>query len=186
MTYQIGYDIAGEDDDMVMGDDDEIGAIVAAVRRRMAAKRPMMRSTPKGMVRTMPTGVKTPYGQPVVAKEREIDASLYQVFGLGSVTVAVAGAAALSQPFIEKFKPGRLVLGETAVVNLVTGIFVGIRPQGANLASLPVSAFAGGNNEVRVAFDAGEIGQNFTINLLTTAAAQTLSGMAFGTTIKAV
>lgn len=183
-SYEIGYDIAGEDDE-ISGDDDEIGAIVAAVRRRMATKRPT-RSTPQGMLRLMPTGARTPYGQPVVAKEREIDASLYQVFGLGAVTVAVAGASALTQPFLEKFKPGRLVLAETAAGNLVTGLFVGIRPQAANLASLPVAAFAGQNNEVRVAFDVGEIGQPFTVNLLTTIAAQTISGMAFGTTIKKV
>jgi hypothetical protein len=173
MPYSIGDDdIAGEGDDEVSAE--EIGA---AVRRVLKQRR-------SGIMPTRKTGITTPYGQAVLERPREIRADLYQVFGLGSVTNAAAGAAALAQPFIERFKPGRVILAETAAGNIVTGIFVGVRPQGANLAAMPVAGFGAGAFETRIAFDTGEIGQNFTFNLLTVAAAQTVSGMAFGTTIK--
>jgi len=139
------------------------------------------------MVPHIATGATTPYGAPVLASKRETDASLYQVFGLGSATLAIAGAGELQQTFLERFKPGRLLLSESiAGGSTIQGIFIGVRPQSANIASMPTAAFAGTSFETRIAFDTGEIGQPFTVTLAGGAAQVTVSGMAFGTTIKSV
>ena len=182
--YRIGEDddIAGEGDEDGAGGD-EIGAIVAAVRRVMRGKRGRGTSR-SGMVRQVDTGARTPYGEPVLAHEPVIDASKWQTMGLGFVVVALAGAAQLVQPFLEAFTPGRLVLEQTAAGNLVNGIFIGVRPQIGNLAAMPVSAFGPGAFESRIKFDTGQPAIPFTINLITVAAAQTISGMAYGTVIK--
>jgi hypothetical protein len=176
MSYRIG-------DDDIAGEDDEVSAeeIGRAVRRMMKGG-----GRQSGLVKTRATGVTTPYGNQVLSHEREVRADLYQVFGLGFVTNAAAGPFVLAQPFIEKFKPGRLLLTETAPGNVINSIFVGVKPQGANLAGMPVAGFGPGAFETRIAFDLGEIGQFFTINGTTVAAAQTVAGMAYGTTVKGV
>jgi hypothetical protein len=177
MSYYIG-------DDDIAGEDDEVSAeeIGRALRRVMRGRK----GPPAGIMRTRPTGITTPYGQEVLAHQREIRADLYQVFGLGVVTNALAGAFTLSQPFVERFKPGRLLLTETAPGNVVNIITIGVRPQGANLAAMPVAGFGAGAFETRIAFDVGEIGQPFSVQGTTTLAAQTVAGMAYGTTIKGV
>ena len=188
MGFRIGEeDIAGEGDEGV-GDDEvsaeEIGAIrrlVKKMRARPTARRP---GSGLGLAPSRPTGAVTPYGEPVMAREEAIRADLYQQFGLGFLTNALAGVGALTQNFIERFKTGRLLLTETAPGNIVNSIFIGIRPQGANLGAAPVAGYAGGAFETRVSFDTGEIGWPFTVNVTTTAAAQTIAGMAFGSTIK--
>lgn len=178
--YRIGdeEDIAGE----LIGDDDEVSA--EEIGRRVARA---LRKRGTGLMRSRDTGVRTPYGQPVQARHAEVRADLYQVFGLGSVTVAAPGGALLQQNFIERFTPGRLLLTETTPgANILQQILIGIRPQTANIGSVPVAAFGAGAFETRVHFDTGEVGQPFSLNIVTGAAAQTIAGCAFGTTIKSL
>ena len=162
--YNIGaldigaWDLGAEDD---IGDDD-VGA------RRRAVRRPVPH---------------TPYGSPVRVKQQKAREYLYQAFGLGAFTAGGAGAGLLSQVFQEAFRPERLTLVETVAGQQITGIFVGVRPQLANLAVMPVAAFAAGAFETRVAFDAGNPGQSFVVNLNFLAAA-TVTGMAFGSVVK--
>lgn len=192
------WDIAGDYDD----DDDEVGGPRRRARKMARKLRRMRRRQSRlasriasrvaqsaevqaslGLAPQIPTGITTPYGNPVTATKRQVDASLYQVFGLGTQTLAAAGAGSLQKNFVERFKPGRLLLSEDLPGNTVEGIFIGVRPQTANIASMPIAAFAAGAFEVRVAFDVGEPGWPFTVNFATVAAATTVSGMAFGTTI---
>ena len=139
------------------------------------------------MVPQLNTGAVTPYGAPVMAQKKETDASLYQVFGLGQVELGIGAAGQLQQPFLERFKPGRLLLSESVSGgSTITGIFIGVRPQTANLSSMPTAAFGAGSFETRISFDTGEVGQPFTVDVTGGAAAVTVGGMAFGTTIKSV
>lgn len=174
MTFRIGDDdIAGEGDEVSA---EEIGRAIRKMRKTGQLK---------GMLASRPTGVTTPYGQEVLAHPTEVRADLYQVMGLGSVTNAAAGAFTLSQLFLERLKPSRLILTETTLgANIITGIFVGVRPQTANLAAMPVAGFAPGAFETRFSFDVGQIGQPFQVNGTTVGAAQTITGMCFGTVIK--
>ena len=194
--YRIGEaDIAGEgdeevgDDDEVSAEDVEIGARIArAMRggRRWKGRAPMRASTARvpGLVRGTKTGATTPYGQPVLAHKREERADAWAEMGLGAVTNPLAGPATLQQQFIERFKTGRMMLDQTGPGNLLNTVLIGMKPQGANLAARPVSAYANNAVGALVNYDMGEIGQLFTLNLTTVAAAQTLSGMAFGTVVK--
>jgi len=170
------FDIAGDDDEMGW----DVGLEVGRRRRHRA---------PVGMARQLmargPTLAVGPYGTPVHAAEPKAARALYQVFGLGSATTAGAGSWVLSQVFQESFRPERLVLQESVAGNsAVNVIAIGVRPQSANLASLPASAFGAGAFETRIQFDTGQPGTTFTING-TNLAAGSISGMAFGTVIKA-
>ena len=161
MAEYIGIDIAGEFDEAGY----EIGA-KAPVRR--AAK-------------VVP---RTPYGNPVQASSHGPREMLYQVFGMGAATLGGAGATALAQVAQETFRPERLILADSVANNsTITGIFMGVRPQFANLASMPASAFAAGAFETRVTFDTIQAGKTAQINV-TMAAAGTISGGFFGTMVR--
>lgn len=176
--YRIGeQDIAGEGDDEVSAEDVEIGARIARALRKTGGKVP-------GLVKGVPTGVTTPYGRQVTAHKEEVRADMWAEMGLGAFTNALAGPGVLQQQFIERFKTGRLMLEQTAPGNLLNTVLIGMKPQGANLAARPISAYANNAVGALVDYDAGSIGQLFTLNCTTVAAAQTVSGMAFGTVIK--
>jgi hypothetical protein len=169
MAEYIGLDIAGE----IEGDDDEAGYDIGAAARR----RPMG----KAVARVVP---RTPYGNPVAAGSRGPREVLYQVFGMGAATLGAAGSTLLSQVAQETFRPERLILSDSVAGNsTVTGIFLGVRPQFANLASMPAAAFAAGAFEVRVTFDTIQAGKTAQINI-TMAAAGTISGGFFGTMVR--
>jgi hypothetical protein len=171
------FDIAGDDDGETGWD---VGFEVGRRRRGRApagmARQPMARG---------PTLAVGPYGTPVHAAEPKAARALYQTFGLGTASTAGAGSSQLAQVFQESFRPERLVLQESVAGNsVVNAITIGIRPQSANLASMPVSAFGSGAFETRVQFDTGQPGTTFAVQF-TNLAAGAVSGMAFGTVIKA-
>lgn len=166
--YNIGnYPSIGGTD---IGAEDEIGAVKRAVRA--------------GLVRRQPVQPRTPYGAPVHVQQRGAREYAYQLFGLGAATLGGAGNTSLSQAFQEVFRPERLTLADSVANNsTVTGIFIGVRPQLTNLASLPASLFGATAMETRVEFDTGKPGQTFAVNI-TMAAAGTISGGAFGSVVK--
>jgi hypothetical protein len=127
---------------------------------------------------------KSPYGNTIHIQQDRPRSYAYQVFGLGSSTLGAAGATTLNQVFQEPFRPERLVLSDSVAGNsVVNSIFIGVKPQMANNASFPAVLFGAGTFETRIAFDCGQPGQNFLVNL-TLAAAGTISGGAFGSVIK--
>lgn len=165
--YNIGALELGAQD---IGAEDEIGAVKRAIARR----------------RAMPAKASpiNPYGNPVTVQADRPRRYAYQVFGLGSATLGGAGTTSLNQVFQEAFRPERLVLSDSVAGNsTITGIFIGVRPQLANIGSLPASLFAATTFETRVEFDTGNPGQNFLVNV-TMAAAGTISGGAFGSVVK--
>ena len=179
------FDIAGDDD---IGY--EVGYEVGYEEIGRKRGRPVVRkvAVPAGMARQAqfrgPTLAVGPYGTPVHAAEPKAAKALYQVFGLGTATTVAAGNADLSQTFQEAFRPERLVLVESVPGNTtISAIIIGVRPQQANIAQMPASAFGPGAFETRVQFDTGQPGQVFLIPAYN-AAAGTFSGMAFGTVIK--
>ena len=186
MGYHIGgTDIAGEGDevgDEISAEDVEVGARIARALRG-GGRRPAP-TRGGGLVPSKPTGATTPYGQPVMQRQQEVRADLWAEMGLGTATNALAGAMQLQQQFIERFKTGRLMLEQTAPGNVLNTVFIGMKPQGANLGARPVSAYANNAVGAMVSYDAGEIGQQYTLNLTTVLAAQTITGMAFGTVVK--
>lgn len=162
--YNIGYtDISGE----------ELGYMeLGAAKKRLPARASQGRVIPA-----------TPYGNPVTPQQVRPGRYAYKTFGLGASTLGGAGTTSLNQTFQEVFRPERLLLQDSVANNAtVNSIFIGVKPQVANNASMPASAFYSGTFETRVEFDTGNPGQSFQVNL-TLAAAGTISGMAFGSVI---
>ena len=190
--YSIGdeVDIAGEnDDDEISAEDVEIGAEIARAIRRRRGRAPARSGKSgavrlPGLVKSTPTGITTPYGRQVSARKTETKADAWAEMGLGFFTNALAGPGVLQQQFIERFKTGRLMLEQTGPGNLLNTVLIGMKPQGANLAARPISAYANNSVGALVNYDEGQIGQLFTLNCTTVVAAQTVSGMAFGTVVQ--
>jgi len=179
------FDIAGDDEAGV-----DVGYEVGYEEVGRRRGRPVVRKVaiPTGMARASmfkgPILATGPYGTPIRAAEPKTARSVYQTFGLGSVTTVGAGSADLSQVFQEAFRPERLVLVESVPGNTnVSAIIIGVRPQQANIAAMPASAFGPGAFETRVQFDTGQPGTQFLIAAFNLAAGS-FSGMAFGTVIK--
>ena len=163
--YGIGIDDVGADDVGAL----DIGALEIGRRRA------------RHMQRRQPVG---PYGNQVHVQTQRPTQYAYQVFGLGAATLGGAGATALNQVFQEPFRAERLLLADSVANNsTINSIFIGVKPQLANNASMPAIMFAGTTFETRVAFDSGVPGQNFLVNV-TMAAAGTISGGAFGSVVK--
>lgn len=165
--YNIGYTELGYTD---IGAEADVGAVKRA---------PIgIRRLPTGKV--LPT---TPYGNTVRPQSIQPNRYAYKTFGLGSSTLGGGGTTSLSQVFQEVFRPERLLLQDSVANNsTVNSIFIGVKPQVANTAAMPASAFYNNTFETRVEFDTGNPGQSFTVNL-TLAAAGTISGMAFGSVV---
>ncbi len=177
------FSISGDFDD-VAGEGDDVGYDVGydVGRRKPRRDPPGLARAPMSRGPALAAG---PYGGTVRAVEPKSVMTRYQVFGLGQVTTAAPGGWNLSQTFQESFRAERLVLNESvANDNVIQGIFVGVRPQSANIAAIPLAAFASNAFETRVQFDTGQPGQVFQV-VGTSAAGSTISGMAFGTVLKA-